>query len=373
MIAALLGAVLMLVALVDSFEAVVLPRRIARRWRLARMYYLSSWRLWRTLCRQIPAGRYRENVLSVFGPLSMLGLFAFWASLLIVGFALVHWGTGTLGPSESYDFWQCLYFSGETFFTLGYGDVTAATYGGKLFAVAEAGCGFGFMAIVIGYLPVLYQAFSHRERNIALLDARAGSPPTASELLRRASRPSDCPEIERFLAEWELWSAELLESHLSFPVLSYYRSQHDNQSWLAALAVVLDASATLLVAGDDAVRRRAELTFAMARHACVDLCLVYWRPPRDPPRERLTSDEAVTLFGMFAISTPTESDQAARLGELRQLYEPFLAALSRYFWISLPRFFPDRSAPDNWQTTPWTTRAPGITDLQSGRVDEHFG
>ncbi|HEY4232374.1 MAG TPA: potassium channel family protein, partial [Lacipirellulaceae bacterium] len=227
MFATLAGVLLLLLALGDAFEAMVLPRRVTRRWRLTRLFYRPAWVLWRNAALRLPAGRNRQNAFSIFGPLSVLGLFGCWIFLLIHGFALIYWGQHTLAGDTGGEFRQCLYHSGETFFTLGYGDVTPATYSGKYLAVVEAGTGFGFMAIVIGYLPVLFQAFSRREQNIALLDARAGSPPTAGEVLRRSRRPESCREIERFLVEWEAWSAELLESHLSFPVLGYYRSQHD--------------------------------------------------------------------------------------------------------------------------------------------------
>jgi hypothetical protein len=181
--------------------------------------------------------------------------------------------------------------------------------------------------------------------------------------------------MERFLAEWEVWAAELLESHLSFPVLSYYRSQHDNQSWLAALAVVLDASAVQVVTGSEGCRRRAELTFAMSRHACVDLCLVFWLPPVEPTHERLSPLELNRLFSPESGPSGLNPEQTERLRELRVLYEPFLAALSSFFCFSLPRFFPDRQGPDNWQTSAWTKRAPGFTDLAAGNIpaNEHFG
>src|SRR5262249_39624477 len=120
-----------------------------------------------------------------------------------------------------------LYFSGTTFFTLGYGDVLPTSPLGRGLGVLEAGLGFGFLAVVISYLPVVYQACSRREITISLLDARAGSPPTAGELLRRLGAARELAAAGPLLAEWERWAAELLESHLSYPVLRYYRSQHD--------------------------------------------------------------------------------------------------------------------------------------------------
>lgn len=374
MVYCLLGVLLILFALQDSFEALVLPRRVTREWRVSRLYYRTSWRLWRRGARLIPAGRYRETALSVFGPLSLLGLFACWAAMLIVGFALVHWGCRSLGDSPAIDLGRCLYMSGETFFTLGYGDVTPATMFGKMLAVIEAGTGFGFMAIVIAYLPVLYQAFSRREQTISLLDARAGSPPTAGELLRRSGAPEDCTEVDRFLSEWELWAADVLESHLSFPVLSFYRSQHGNQSWLAALAVALDTSSVLLALGGRRSRRRAQLAFAMARHACVDLCLVFWLPPIEPNKERLTDEEFAAFTRQMAEGAAADSDPYERVRKLRSLYEPFLQALADYLELRLPRFFPEMAKADNWQTSAWTERAPGITELPgAAHGEEHWG
>lgn len=372
LLSTLLGVALIVLALYDAFETLVLPRRVTRRLRLARTYFQVAWSGWRRLCDLIPPGKTRESTLSIFGPLSLFGLFVCWVAIIVTGFALLHWWGTTLTPPSNDDFRQCLYHSGETFFTLGYGDVTPVTYMGKLLAVAEAGIGFGFMAVVIGYLPVLYQAFSNRERSISLLDARAGSPPTAVELWRRFGRLAERHESDRFLAEWEIWSAELLESHLSFPVLCYYRSQHDNQSWLAALALVLDASSLLLVRGASESRTRAQLTFAMARHAAVDMCLVFRLPPREPQADRLTDSEIVQLFSTE--ERRPRDEQIRQLRDLQAIYEPFLQALADYFRLFLPRFVADRPTADNWQTSPWTTRAPHLGDLAAdGREsNQHF-
>ena len=375
MLIALAGLLIVALVFMDAFEATVLPRRITRRLRFTRLFYRATWWAWRRFADLLPPGRHRQNILSVFGPLSLLALFVCWVAILIAAFALIHWGLGTL-PSPAGDLYaECLYSSGETFFTLGYGDITPVTSVGKALAVVEAGTGFAFMAIIIGYVPVFYQTFSRREQNIAMLDARAGSPPTAGELFRRAGRPDQCPEIERYLAEWEAWSADLLESHLSYPLLAYYRSQHDNQSWLAALALMLDASAALVVTGREQTRRRAEVTFAIARHACVDTCLMFWLPPQKPLVDRLTDAELASLCAYHSESPNALKDVGRQLRELRDLYEPFLESLAQFFNLVLPRFFPDRPAADNWQSTAWTKRAPNITDLPGNPRPpvEHFG
>jgi hypothetical protein len=297
-----------------------------------------------------------------------------WAFFLVLGFALLQWGFGShldLVRGQP-GFGADLYMSGTTFFTLGLGDVTPNDPIARILTVLEAGIGFGFLAIVIGYLPVLYQAFSRREINISLLDARAGSPPTAEELLRRHA--ADTVAFERLLADWERWSAELMESHLSYPALAYYRSQHSNQSWLAALTTVLDSSAFAVASFDGAVYRQARLTFAMARHAVVDLAQIFRTPPRTNVADRLSD---VVLAHMreklekagIALRTGPEVDD--KLHELRKLYEPYVAALGRRFLFTVPDFGGSVARIDNWRTSAWervsasSARAAGV-ELHEG-------
>ena len=224
-IIAVLGFVLLSVALWDAFEVIISPRRVTNRFRFSRAFYRSSWRLWSAVARSIAHENRRETYLGIFGPLSLVMLLGVWATAIIAGFAMMHWGLETplnvaqgIAPFSTY-----VYMSGTTFFTLGLGDVTPTGAPGRALVVIEAGMGFGFLAAVISYLAaILYQAFSSREVSISLLDARAGSPPTAGELLRRHG--NDMRELGQLLYDWEHWSAELLETHLSYPVLAYFRS-----------------------------------------------------------------------------------------------------------------------------------------------------
>ncbi len=289
------AAALIIVVLIDAFEVVLLPRRVRHGYRLARQFYRISWMIGRTAARLFPAGPWRTGFLSAFGPLSLFVLVVIWAAGLITGFALMHWSLGTAMSAGNAGFDAYLYFSGSTFFTLGYGDVVATSALGRMLSVAEAGMGFMFLAVIISYLPVLYQAFSRREIAIALLDARAGSPPSAAELLRRLAEGRNSAGPGPFLVEWERWAADLLESHLSFPVLSYYRSQHENQSWVGALTAILDTSSLLIAGVEGPDGYLARLTFAMARHAAVDLALVFQRPPLPPQTDRLPDEKFARL------------------------------------------------------------------------------
>ena len=371
------SVVLIFVVLLDAFEAIVLPRRVSRRFRLTRIFYRSTWIPASALARRIRSSRRRETFLGFFGPLSLIMLLSVWALGLIVGFAMLHWSLNSrLNVTGDADgFGEYLYLSGSTFFTLGYGDVTPSGSLARGLAVVEAGLGFGFLALIIGYLPVIYQAFSRRETSTSLLDARAGSPPTASELLRRHGQ--NIQELDRLLMEWERWSAELLESHLSYPVLCYYRSQHNNQSWLAALTAILDTSALVIVGVDGASKRQAQLTFAMARHAVVDLAQTFHIKPRDPDPDRLPPAEltrlrsAVETAGV-AMATGQASDR--QLSELRRMYEPFVNPLAGMLLLALPPWVPSEERFDNWQTSKWG-RVAGINTVPvppSKDEEEHF-
>jgi len=279
-----------------------------------------------------------------------------WAVGLIVAFAVLHWAlrTPVHAPDNGSGFWTDLYLSGTTFFTLGYGDVTPVAGLGRALAVAEAGIGFGFLALVIGYLPVIYQAFSRREVNISLLDTRAGSPPSATELLRRHAEKWG--DLEELFCDWERWAADLMESHLSYPVLCYYRSQHNNQSWLSALTTILDACAVAMSVLDSCPLHQAKLTFAMARHAVVDLSQVFNMPPRKPSPERLDDDEIRRLKTSLqdaGFKLRTDGGAMNKLRELRELYEPYAYALGAHLMMPLPPWVPASEVTDNWQTSAW--------------------
>ncbi len=379
-LAVILGLFLVLMVLWETFETIVLPRRVTRQFRLTRVFYQSTWKPWRALAALRSSKKKQDVLLSYYGPLSLLFLLAFWAGTLLLGFALIHFGAGSEFRGELYPnrFGNALYLSGTTLFTLGLGDITPASPLARFLTVLDAGIGFGFLALVIGYLPVLYQSFSRREVTISLLDARAGSPPTAFEMLRRnAGERMDFEALTEVLRDWEKLSADLMETHLSYPVLAYFRSQHDNQSWIASLTAVLDVCALAMVGLDGMCQYQARMTFAISRHALVDLSQVFSAAPAlEQSLRRLSPEDLAYMREQLrgAGVKLLDGDAAdVELKRIRALYEPYAIALARHLRLELPPWVKrEGSTKDNWQTTAWQQRQSLSAQEKVAVQDEHF-
>lgn len=372
------GVAIFMVVLWDAFESVILPRRVTRKFRLTRLFYKITWTITKAIGNLIRSRKMRENFFGFFGPSSLLLLLAVWAVGLVFGFGLMQYGAGSavnapgLEPSFAADF----YLSGTTFFTLGLGDVVPRSSLARALVVTEAGFGFGFLAAIIGYLPFIYGSFSKREVDISLLDSRAGTPPTAGELLRRHGYDGGRDALHDLLKDWELWSAELMESHLSYPVLGFFRSQHDNQSWIASLTAILDACALLKAGMVGPCERQADLTFAIARHAVVDLSQVFGTPPHPVPYERLSIEDLRRIRATLAehgLRLHDTDEATDKLTAFRRMYEPYVYALATYLNHTLPPWIPLKKGKDNWQTTAWATAAGIVVEKpEHVTVDDHF-
>ncbi len=360
---------LLFLVLQDAFEVMLLPRRVQRKLRLMRLYFRSTWQFWTWFAKRFPAGPQRERFLSVYGALSMVLLFALWATGLIVAFGLIGWSVQTGEYSSAA---EQIYMSGVTFFTLGYGDVVPHSGMGRLTAVVEAGTGIGFIAIVIGYLPVLYQLFSRREAHVIQLDGRAGSPPTAGAMLCRHAEAGGLEKLDELLREWEIWGSDLLESHLSYPMLVYYRSQHDNQSWLAALAAIMDTCAAILVGVESLGPLQARMTFTMARQVLVEMARSFSiAPSRYDGGDRLGPTMYARMEAEFekaGLSWTTGEQTRETLAALRATYEPLLDGLARHLLLALPGWIADEDATDHWERGHRGTIASRLVEELSDRA-----
>jgi hypothetical protein len=381
--AIIFGIVIICVVLLDAFETVVLPRRVTRHFKLTAWFYRRTWIPWRKIASRIRTTSRQQSFLGYFGPLSLIMLLAFWAASLIFGFALLQYGIGgheQLG-NEPITFGRIIYHSGETFFTLGYGDIVPTSSLARALSVLEAFMGFAFLGVVIGYLPVVYASFSRREIQISMLDARAGSPPTATELLVRLEGSSENPSIDQIvldavLRDWERWAGELLESGISYPVLGFFRSQHSNQSWLGALMTMLDVT-SLVITGIEGIHPgQARLTFAMARHAAVDLAQVVNARYDPQAPERLTEagfDALRTTLASAGLKLRRTDEARQKLNKLRSMYEPYLHSMAKNLMVTLPPWQHPEKMRDNWQAGPWDRmiQAKGLAVLGQKPVLPH--
>jgi hypothetical protein len=376
--ASIAGIVLIFLILMDAFETVVLPRRIKRHLRIASLFYRKTWRFWTRVGFRIKSPNRRETFLAYYGPLSLIVLLGFWAMALIFGFACVQYGLGehvSFG-NERITFGKVLYLSGETFFTLGYGDITPNNAAARALAVFEAGMGFAFLGVVVGYLPVIYNSFASREVEIALLDSRAGSPPSATEFLGRLGCCPDQKVLDEIFRDWERWCADLLSSHISYPVLLYFRSQHPNQSWLSALTLMLDVTSLVMNGVEGIHQDQAKLTFAMARHCAVDLAQIVHAEYSPNDIDRLSSSDRERLKTELAwrgVTLTNKSEMPDKLDQYREVYEPYLHALSRRLLMALPPWIHEGRHKDNWQGGPWDRAIQARALEHPGRpADDHF-
>jgi hypothetical protein len=343
--------------LAEFFIVFLLPRRVRRDPAIARGVLRALWVPWRAGAGLLPRGA-ADTMLGIFGPLGLLAILLLLSSGVVLCFAGLHWAVSTeLGSHHVAGFGSDLYFSAGAFFSAT-NPSTPLGGAGKVLQIAEAATGLGFLAIAIGYLPALYQAFSRREAAVARLDPRAGSPPSAGRLLERSGQRGGWPELDEYLLEWETWTAEVMETHLSYPILGYFRSQHVNQNWLAALTTIVDACAYALAYGPEDSTQAAELTFRIGRHALADLAHAVSprRLERDPEprsRQRLSREDLAELRrrleGTGLHSELDEDACAERLDGLRSSYEPYSIAISRHLALDLSDWVSVGDVREEWR------------------------
>lgn len=299
-----------------------------------------------------------DVMLGIYGPLGLMLNLVLWVLGLMLGYACLQWGlVSELSGPHATSFGDDLYFSAATLVSSGTGTLNAHSASTRIVQVIDAASGLAVLAIVIGYLPALFQAFSGREATVSQLDARAGSPPTAERLVVRSTQRGGWAGLSEYLHGWETWVAELMETHLAYPALAFFRSQHVNQSWLAALCTVLDSCALTVSAAPAGTVDPARFTFAIGRHAIVDLSYTFRVQPSSPTIERLPDSDFEQLLmrlretGVELGGGPDEIKK--RLAQMRGSYEPYAYAVSQVLELPLPQWTAPESSSDNWRTTEW--------------------
>lgn len=341
------GLVVIALTLSDVFQSVVMPRATARRFRVSFYAWRSMWKLWPNIAwRFFPAeSDPREDFLAVFAPFALLSLLGLWVGLLIVGFALLLWGMrGEVAPSHS-SFGTMLYFAGTSLLTIGFGDVVGRGAAPRFISVLAGLAGLSFLSIMTAFLFAIFGAFQQRETFVVTTAARAGTPPSGVNLLAIAGYSRTHDDLSLLMIDAQRWAAAVMESHLAYPVLAFFRSSHDDQSWIGTLGTLLDA-ATLMMTTIDGVRDgQARIFYNVGRHATRDLSK-YFRVDAAEDSvgiERSEFEHACDRLTAAGYALCDRNEAWTRFASLRSNYAPHLNVLAGFFQIPPLQWIGDRS------------------------------
>jgi hypothetical protein len=353
------GVLLVAAVLYDVFLAVIVPRRTTSVFRFASPMTLYLWPLWRRWgVRLHPAWR-REDFLGTFAPFTIVLLLVVWVVALVFGYALIlHSLSDQMQPPLA-DFGSAWYAAGISLLTIGYGDIVPVGFAARLASMAAAASGLAVLALVISLTFNLYGSFARREVLVLLLDSRAGVPPSGVMLLETFGRQRIIDELAATFQRYELWTAEMLDSHLAYPILPFFRSSHDGQSWISALGAVLDAATLLVTTADPAwidsdvglrkSRAGAEMMYHLGCHALVDLTQIRpaWRrliaSESLPGIERAEFDTACHKLIEAGYQLAVGDEAWQTFAKHRAVYAARLNLLARYFASPPTQWIGDRT------------------------------
>ncbi|TMD09047.1 MAG: two pore domain potassium channel family protein [Chloroflexi bacterium] len=339
----LLGIVVVGITLFDLFQSVVLPRPAVGRIRLSPWLIRLSWAIWRRFGRlQWENGR-REAILGSYGPLALLTLLGAWVLSLVLGYGLVLHSLGSqLSPAP--DFGTALYFSGASLLTFGYAGFEAIGVPARIVVLTEGANGLALVALVVSLLFSLYASFQQREVLVITTDASAGAPPSGVTLLENAAALGMGDLLADTFDAWKIWSAQVLDSHLAYPILGYFRSSHDNESWLSSLGAVLDAATLVMTTVEGAPHGHAKLMYGVGTHLVEDLSQVIG-PEHDHSVgiERFEFDDARERLSAAGYELRDADLSWERFSKMRSLYAVDLNALARHWEIPPSLWIGDRT------------------------------
>jgi hypothetical protein len=338
------GVGVLLWTLLDVFRTLVMPRAARGRFRLSRMLFAPIWYPWRWVGVRRNTVQARERVLAAAAPFFFFVLLIGWVCLALLGYALILWSPAFVHGMGSGDgsFADAIYHSGTSLFTLGFGGGVATGWT-RAIAVLGGATGLGLFAVVIAYLPVLYQAFNRREVGVLLLDTRAGSPPSGPELLHRMGSAGVASTLPQLFAEWERWVADVLETHMSYPLLVLFRSPHDYTSWVTSLGSVLDAATLLLTSVEDEPEERAKLLYGTGVHAVEDLFYYLRLTERETVIGRDEFEDVLRDMKEDGFSVRPVDDAFDRFTQKRAKYAPRLDAIAVLLAAPPGQWIGDRS------------------------------
>lgn len=323
------GAAVVLLILADAIGTLIVTRARTARWRPTRLWYASTWRWTRSAAARLPA-RGGDFVLNVYPALSLLGLLLIWLVSLGIGWATLYWGLAERVAGQG-DWVSLAYYSGTSLLTPAFG--VANGEGVRFLSLVETLSGLGTIALLISYLPALYGAYSRREARLLTLDDPLGGRLTPMRVIAVHASDGNLELFNRFCADWEMWTAEVLESHSSYPMLALFRSQHPGQSWITALGVVTDAATLACAAIVGAEVREPYFLYRRGRRAVGDIAAALNIPDEAADTSSLTRDNvAIAWNGLneLGLELRDQDETWRRILELRAPYGNRLQQLIDY-------------------------------------------
>jgi len=342
--AALIGLFLIWIALRDVFQSVILPRAVDRRLRISAALIRGLWRLWPRFAWRIRDDGAREDFLAMFAPFSLVALLAAWILTLIMGYGLLFFAIRhELNPPTT-GFWSALYFAGSSLLTIGFGDIVPRTGLARLLAIAAGASGLSVVAVLTAFLFSVFGAFQRREVFVVSTGSRSGSPPSGLGLLAIHAGTGMLNDLPALFLQAQQWAAEVMESHLAYPILAYFRSSHDYESWVGNLGTLLDAATLLMTATRTTARGQAYIFYGLGRHLAHDFVRYFGLDVQDGIGiEREEFEQAYVRLAELGMEM-REKDQAWKeFSELRLPYAGALSAMAAFWQIPPLQWIGDRS------------------------------
>ncbi|HEV7180861.1 MAG TPA: potassium channel family protein [Candidatus Baltobacteraceae bacterium] len=340
------GIVSIVLMLSDVFQSVIVPRAVGRRLRFSYLEWRLGWLVWPKLSRLFypDDGDARENFLALFAPLALVLMLVLWALVAILGFGCVFWAFRTHIHPVPTTFWEAVYFAGTSFVTVGFGDFVGTTGITRMVSVLAGACGFGVVSVTTAYLFAIFGFFQAREAFVVTIGARAGLPPSGVGLLAVAKYANIESDLAIVMRDGQAWTAMLMESHLAYPTLAYFRSSHDDESWVGTLGTLLDAAALMMTALREPTGQ-AQIMYNIGRHATHDLAR-YFAVPHIACGAGVSQAEFARACDRLRSAGLSVRDAQASWHEfsaLRATYAGNLRALAQYLSVPPVLWVSDRA------------------------------
>jgi hypothetical protein len=341
---AIAGAFLVIVVGLDVFQAVILPRPVVgSRFGIARALIFWTWRGWRGYCVGLsPAARERR--LALYGPAVLVTLLGLWVLLLALGYGAILFALRADVRPEPADLWAAVYLAATSLLTIGFGDLVPTSALSRAVALIAGASGLILVALSITFIFSLYAFLQRRELLVTTLDQRAGAPPSGLALLETHATFGMLDDLPRIFGSWELWAAEVLDSHLAYPLLTYFRSSHDNESWVSAIGAMLDA-ATLCETTIAGVHSGQATMLRRAGSHLVEDVTAFFRMPHehDAGIERSEFDLARKRLAAVGYSLRDADAAWDAFSTLRAVYAGDLNTMARFWAVPPAEWIGDRS------------------------------